>query len=140
MEQPQMEQQTQMEQQLYLYLTQLARMGAILYLVALAVQPLTGWDLWMIIVGTGVLVIIYTLVGGIEAVIWTDVVQSLVLTAGIIISLVVIAFDTPGGIPAISEAAAASQKFSLGSFGMTLQKPTFWVVLVYACSSYLAWH
>ena len=54
-------------------LSQLARIGTILYLVALVMSPLTGWDIRTIILCTGVLVTIYTLLGGIEAVIWTDV-------------------------------------------------------------------
>jgi len=63
-------------------LAQLARVGTILYLVALALAPLTGWDVKTIILVTGVLVTVYTLLGGIEAVIWTDVAQSVVLMAG----------------------------------------------------------
>ena len=63
-------------------MSQLARIGTILYLVALALSPLTGWDIKTIILVTGVLVTAYTLLGGIEAVIWTDVVQSFVLIAG----------------------------------------------------------
>ncbi len=47
-------------------LSQLARIGTILYLVALALAPLTGWDVKMIILATGLLVTIYTLLGGIE--------------------------------------------------------------------------
>ena len=50
-------------------LAQLARVGTILYLVALALAPLTGWEVRLIILATGVLVTIYTLLGGIEAVI-----------------------------------------------------------------------
>ena len=112
-------------------LTQLARIGTILYLVALAVEPLTGWDVRWIIIGTGLLIIVYTLIGGIEAVIWTDVIQSLVLTAGIVISLGVLFAGTPGGISAVVEVAAAHDKFSMGSMGVSLTQSTFWVVLVY---------
>ena len=59
-------------------LSQIARIGSVLYVVALALVPLTGWDIKSIIVVTGILVTAYTLIGGIEAVIWTDVVQSIV--------------------------------------------------------------
>jgi SSS family solute:Na+ symporter len=112
-------------------LTQLARIGTILYLVALAVAPLTGWDVRWIILGTGVLIILYTLIGGIEAVIWTDVIQSLVLTAGILVSLGVLFTATPGGVTAVMDVAAKHEKFSLGSLGSSLTESTFWVVLVY---------
>jgi len=112
-------------------LTQLARMGTILYLVALAIAPLTGWDIRAIIIGTGGLVILYTLLGGIEAVIWTDVVQSVVLTAGMLVAAVVLVFGMPEGPWQLISIAADNNKFSLGSFGGDLSKSTFWVVLIY---------
>jgi SSS family solute:Na+ symporter len=111
--------------------TQLARMGAILYLVALAVQPLTGWDVPTIILIAGVLVTLYTLLGGIEAVIWTDVVQSIVLTSGALVCGVLLLTGMPEGPGQLFRVAADNHKFSLGSFGPSLVEPTFWVVLVY---------
>ncbi len=112
-------------------LTQMARMGTIMYLVALAVAPLTGWDVRTIIVVTGLLVTIYTLLGGIEAVIWTDAVQSVVLTTGILASCGVLLARMPEGPGQLFEIAAAHNKFSFGSFGPSLVAPTFWIVLVY---------
>lgn len=112
-------------------LTQLARMGTILYLVALAVAPLTGWPVWSLILITGVVVLSYTLLGGMEAVIWTDVVQSVVLIGGALACLGLLLVDTPGGIGHLVGLARAHHKFSLGSFGPSLREPTFWVVLVY---------
>ncbi len=117
-------------------LSQLARVGTILYLVALALAPLTGWDIKMIILVTGVLVTVYTLLGGIEAVIWTDVVQSVVLIAGAVLCAVVLLVEMPGGAGRLFEVAAAHDKFSLGGFdvsarSVTLPEPTFWIVLIY---------
>jgi SSS family solute:Na+ symporter len=63
-------------------LTQLARMGTILYLLALALAPLIGWSMATIILCAGLLVIVYALVGGIEAVIWTDVIQAIIFIVG----------------------------------------------------------
>ncbi len=112
-------------------LTQLARMGAIMYLVALALAPLTGWDVRMIIVVTGALVTAYTLLGGIEAVIWTDVVQSIVLSGGALVCVVLLLAGLPDGPGQIFSIAGEHHKFSLGSFGPSLADATFWVVLVY---------
>ena len=78
-------------------LTQVARVGTILYLVALALSPMIGWDIRTIILITGVLVTVYTMLGGIEAVIWTDVIQSVVLTAGILVSLGIVLTGMPEG-------------------------------------------
>lgn len=117
-------------------LSQLARIGTILYLVALALAPLTGWDIRWIILVTGVLVTIYTLLGGIEAVIWTDVAQSFVLISGAFLCAGLILAGMPEGPGQLFEIAAENDKFSLGSFdlraeSLTLPDPTFWMVLVY---------
>lgn len=78
-------------------LTQLARMGTILYLLALALSPLTGWSVPWLIVVTGLIVIVYTLFGGMEAVIWTDVMQSIVFIVGALACVAVIFVGMPQG-------------------------------------------
>jgi len=112
-------------------LTQLGRVGTILYLVALALAPLTGWSVATIIIVTGLLVTAYTLIGGIEAVIWTDVVQSIVLSLGILLCLGTLFSRMPEGPMQVFEIAAESDKFSLGSFGASLSQPTFWVLIAF---------
>lgn len=112
-------------------LTQIARMGTILYLVALTLSPLTGWSIPTIILVTGVLVTIYTLLGGIEAVIWTDVIQSIVLTAGILVCIILILIRMPEGPGQVFVIAAEHGKFGLGELGLSLTQSTFWVVLFY---------
>jgi solute:Na+ symporter, SSS family len=74
-------------------LFQLARMGVVLFLPALALSTVVGIDIYMAIIIMGVLAIIYTVLGGIEAVIWTDVIQVIVLIGGLILGLVYIAID-----------------------------------------------
>ena len=112
-------------------LTQLARMGTIMYLLALALAPLTGWSLVTLILLTGILVIAYTLVGGMEAVIWTDVMQSIVFIVGSLACVVVLAMGMPEGPSQLFRVAMAHDKFSLGSFGPSISQSTFWVVLFY---------
>lgn len=80
---------------IFYLLTQLARMGTILYLLALPLNALFGWSIPLIIIITGVCVIIYSTFGGIEAVIWTDAVQGIVLVVGAIACLFVIFFSMP---------------------------------------------
>lgn len=111
-------------------LTQLARMGTILYLLALALAPLTGFSIPTIILCAGVLVIAYTLVGGMEAVIWTDVVQSIVFIAGALACVGILLFGMPAGPGQLFQIASEHNKFSLGSFGPELSRMTFWVVLL----------
>jgi solute:Na+ symporter, SSS family len=112
-------------------LTQMARMGTIVYLLALAVAPLTGWNVKMIIVIVGGVMTVYTAFGGIKAAVWTGVVQAIVLLTGPLICLWLISRATPGGFGEIIRAGTEGEKFSLGSFGLSLAEPTFWVVLFY---------
>lgn len=112
-------------------LTQLARMGTILYLLALALKPLLGWDIRLVIVLMGLLMIIYPLFGGTEAVIWVGVVQAVTLVAGALICLLFPWLGMPGGPGEVFRIAGEHQKFSLGSLSPDLTQSTFWVVLVY---------
>jgi SSS family solute:Na+ symporter len=112
-------------------LTQLARMGTILYLLALALAPLTGWSVPTLILLTGLVTLFYAWVGGIEAVVWADVVQSVVLLAGAVGCLILLVTNLPGGAEQLVNVAREHDKFSLGNFGMSLGEATFWVVLVY---------
>lgn len=112
-------------------LTQLGRMGTIMYLLALALSPLTGWSLVTLILVTGFVTILYTFIGGIEAVIWADVVQSFVLIGGAVACAALLVFGMPQGPGQLFQIASEQDKFSLGSFGASLAAPTLWVVLVY---------
>jgi len=112
-------------------LTQIVRIGAIMLLVAIALKKLTGWDEETIIIATGILVTVYTLLGGIEAVIWTDVVQSIVLTIGALVCVALIVTRMPEGAGQVFTIAAEHDKFSLGGFGPSLASSTFWVILIY---------
>ncbi|MEX2579307.1 MAG: sodium:solute symporter [Verrucomicrobiales bacterium] len=113
-------------------LTQVARSATIMLGVAIGLQQVTGWDLATIILVAGLLVTTYTLVGGIEAVIWTDAVQSVVLTAGAVLVAGLLLFGHPEGAGGAITIAAENQKFSLGSWSFTdLANSTVWVVLVY---------
>ena len=112
-------------------LTQLARMGAIMYLLALPMNALLGWSIPSIIVLIGVSVVIYAMWGGIEAVIWTDAVQGILLIFGALACLGVIFFTIPDGPEAVFRIAADADKFSLGSFKLDFTTSTFWMILVY---------
>lgn len=112
-------------------LTQVARLGTILYLLALALVPLTGWDIRLIILVAGAVIIIYPLVGGTEAVVWTGVVQAVVLVGGALAAVAVILLKMPGGAGEVFSVAVAQDKFSLGSLEGGLGRSTFWVVLIY---------
>lgn len=112
-------------------LTQLARMGSIFFGIALSLQALTGYSMQMIMVVMGICIIIYTVLGGIEAVIWTEVVQAIVKTFGALLILYLIISNMDGGVSKIIEIGKAADKFSLGSFKPDFVSSSFWVVLLY---------
>ncbi|MCA9503849.1 MAG: sodium:solute symporter [Myxococcales bacterium] len=93
---------------------QLLRVSFILYLVALMLHELTGLDETLCILVAGCFVALYTIAGGIDAVIWTDVIQTLVLIGGSLICLATIVSLLPGGLGQVFEIAAAHDKFALG--------------------------
>ncbi len=109
----------------------LARIGMILFLVSLVLHHLTGWSYETIIVITGIGVTCYTVLGGIEAVVWTDVVQVIILFGGAVISIVMLFAGMPEGPGQLFEIAGQHRKFSLGSWEAKLIAPTAWVVLIY---------
>jgi SSS family solute:Na+ symporter len=95
-------------------LAQLLRVSLVLYLLALMLHQLTGIDERTCILVCGVFVAAYTVAGGIDAVIWTDVVQTIILASGSLICLGVIVHALPGGLGQIFEVAARHEKFALG--------------------------
>jgi SSS family solute:Na+ symporter len=112
-------------------LTQIARVGTILYLLALALAPLTGWSVPVLIGAGGLLTLVYTLYGGMEAVIWTDVVQSVVFIGGAAACILVLVFGVPDGAAELMRVSSAAHKFSFGSTSLDPGQSTVWVVLLY---------
>lgn len=112
-------------------LTQIARMGSILYLLALPMNILMGWDIYWVIIITSIAIIVYSMMGGIKAVIWTEAIQGFILIGGALICLSVLLFSMPEGPLQTFEIGIRDNKFSLGSFGAGLGESTFWVCLIY---------
>jgi len=113
-------------------LTQLARMGSIFFGIALTLQALTGIDMSTIMIVSGACIISYTMLGGIEAVIWTEVVQGIIKTIGALAVLAIIIYGMDGGLADIFTIGAADNKFSLGSYDLTdFSTSTFWVIFLY---------
>ncbi len=112
-------------------LTQIMRVGTILYLLALVLHALFGWNIALIIVITGLTIMLYSMLGGLQAVVWTDAIQGILLIGGALLTVVFIVFRMPEGAGQIFRIAAEKGKFSMGSFSLDLSSSTFWVVLVY---------
>ena len=112
-------------------LLQIGRFAVVLYLTALALASLLATDTATLIVLLGGLTIAYTLVGGFAAVIWTDVVQSVVLLLGGMFCLYLLLSHMPGGWEQLSATAARQDKFALGSMDADLLVQGFWVIFIF---------
>ena len=112
-------------------LTQFARIGSILLLLAIPINTMFGWDVATIIIATGLLTMLYSVLGGIAAVMWVDAIQGIILIVGAVVCALLLTFGMPQGPSELFTIAAEHGKFSLGSFSLALNEPTFWVVFVY---------
>lgn len=109
----------------------IGRMAVILYLVAILIQSFTGGDLLWIILVIGFITILYTLMGGVEAVIWTDVMQSAVMIAGILYTVFFLGKMVFWESPELWTQAYDAGKFSWGLSDFSFDKRTLWVMLIY---------
>ncbi len=111
-------------------LFQAGRMGVVLYLPAAALHTVTGMDVYLCIALMGVLATLYTVLGGIEAVVWTDVLQVFVLLGGALLALLVIGLDVQGGLTAVVADGVSAGKFRLVDLSWDWTVAALWVVLL----------
>ena len=111
-------------------LLQLSRMGVVIFLPALALSAVTGLNIYAAILLMGLLSTFYTALGGIEAVIWSDVLQVIVLLGGALLSLVIMAVSVEGGVGGLVSTAASFDKFHTFTWSWDYTTTTVWVVVL----------
>ncbi len=111
-------------------LFQLGRIGIVLLLPSLAISIVTGIPVETSILIMGVLCILYTTFGGIEAVIWTDVLQVIVLMGGSILAVVWIIMHTETSFGEMITYAQERDKFNIANMDFDFTASTFWVVFI----------
>lgn len=105
--------------------------GLRLFLAALALGALTGWDLRLSIVVMGLVTIVYTYLGGMKAVIWTDVIQFFIYIIGALVALGLLVKAVPGGWAQIVAVGRSEYKFRLIDPSLDLTRPfTIWAGLI----------
>ncbi len=110
--------------------THFSKMGTVFYLLALALSRMMGMDTVTLIWIVGVVVIFITLMGGMEAIVWLDVIQGFLLVAGGLISLLIILFTTEGGPSAIWKVASENGRIGFGPFDWDFVNLTFVVMVL----------
>ncbi|KLJ00817.1 sodium:solute symporter [Luteimonas sp. FCS-9] len=103
-----------------------SRLSVILFLPALAIATITGIPVvWSILI-MGVFTILYTAMGGMRAVVWTDFVQVFVKMGGAVFAIVFILISLGSDLDAVREAVAIEDKTRLLDFSFDLTKATVW--------------
>ena len=111
---------------------QSVRSGMILFLLALLLKSLLGTSMIVIILVVGLSTMVYSMMGGLQAVVWTDALQAVVLIGGALLCTAVLCCTMHGGFVNGVSAAFSEGKLSLGSFSFTdWGSETFWVTFFY---------
>lgn len=118
-------------------LFQMTRLGVILYAVCLPIKEMTDMSMPVIIVFFGIIVAAYTIAGGLEAVIWTDLLQGMALIIGGFICLPIVLSKLPGGWEQLVEVASRDSKMSMGSTALTFTDKTIWVMMLMSLFNFL---
>jgi solute:Na+ symporter, SSS family len=111
-------------------LFQLVRMGLVLYLPALALSSVMSIDIVTSIIAMGLFSTLYTALGGIEAVIWIEVAQAILLFGGALLCCILAIYGLDGGLSQFWEIATQNQKFSLGTTDWDWVNTGIWVILL----------
>ena len=112
-------------------------LAAATYAPALALEQATGMPLWFTILCTGLLTTIYTTFGGMRAVIWTDVMQLVVLAGGQLVIMLVALGRVPGGIDRVIEIGRQGGRLDLSLSADPTVRLTLWGLLIGATFMHL---
>jgi solute:Na+ symporter, SSS family len=110
-------------------------LGITLYTASIAIEVMTGWPMSRVVIGIGMTTMLYTMAGGIEGVVWTDVVQGFILIGGMILIATLLLFLPAEGPAAVISAASVNGKFALGNVDLSWQslfepEATAWIWLI----------
>ena len=110
----------------------LGRMSVVMLLPALAINAVTGLDITLSILIMGVLTTFYTFMGGVEAVMWTDVLQAILKLGTPIILFIVIFFKIGGGPVQVAATDWEYSKFTLAILSVDFTQPVVWIFIMTA--------
>ncbi len=130
---------TQKAASLLFLVTRTLGSGLRLFLAAKVLEVITHWDLRYSILVIGFSTLLYTFLGGIKAVVWTDVLQFFIYLIAAVVSLAILLREIPGGWDAVWNQAQAAGKFRMIKWGTEgLASPTdlsSWGKYIYAILS-----
>jgi solute:Na+ symporter, SSS family len=111
-------------------LTHFSKMGTVLYLVSIALSSFTHFPVLAIMLCLSIAIITLTMLGGMEAVIWMDVVQGGLLVGGGLVCLGILLFKPEGGAMVTLHQAFSMGKIDVGPYNFSLSDLTIWVMII----------
>ncbi|MBD3288276.1 sodium/solute symporter, partial [candidate division KSB1 bacterium] len=111
-------------------LAHFSKMGTVFFLLTLAISSLTGINVFVVLWILGISVIVLTFLGGIEAVIWLDVIQGFLLILGGLLSVGIILFKPAGGIGNVLNVIWETGKVDFGPYDLNFVNLTFIVMAI----------
>lgn len=111
-------------------LAHFSKMGTVFFLLGLAIGKFIGMDTLTVIWILGAIIILLTLLGGIEAVIWLDVIQGFLLIVGGLLALLVVVINTDGGATALWHFAVENDRVGFAPYDWDFINLTFWVMVI----------
>ncbi len=115
------------------------RLSIVLYLPALAISSVTGANVVVCIVLMGIVTTLYTLIGGMKAVIWTDVIQVVVMIGGALFAIGYMISDIDGGLGTVLQIASDDQKARIFDFSWDFTSPTVWAIFLVVLTDVPTW-
>ena len=106
------------------------RVGSVLFLVSLPLALIFDVPVGWVVVLLGVCLMAYTVSGGFDAVVWTDVIQVVVLMLGGLVAFAALWLKMPGGLEAGLADAAAAGKFDFGDWDLDFTRRTAVTLMV----------
>ncbi|XP_009966165.1 sodium-coupled monocarboxylate transporter 2 [Tyto alba] len=104
--------------------------GIVVYAPSLALNQVTGFDLWGSVVATGVVCTFYCTLGGLKAVVWTDAFQMIVMVVGFM-TVLIRGTTLNGGSTKVWEDAYEGSRLNIFDFDVDpLRRHTFWTIAI----------
>jgi SSS family solute:Na+ symporter len=115
----------------------LSKMSFVLYLLALTVNSMTGWSTEFVLLAATLITVVYALIGGLEAIIWADVIQGVLLWIGVLMAAAYLLYLSPASPAQTFSMAWHAGKFRLGISSFDVHRPTIFVLMLYGIFFYL---
>jgi SSS family transporter len=104
--------------------------SVVILLPSIAVSAVTGINVYYCIVAMGLLTTVYTAMGGIDAVMWTDVLQAIVMLLAPTVTVIAVLLSLPGGVHQVVASGMEYDKWRLAIWSWDPRSPVVWIFVV----------